>query len=372
MIRIFHRQFTNTRHSFTYLARSTINPIDFQLRAPTNFTPKSLLVLSTPTNLPQVIEDSIKLYQEQNVELVVAGVDTVVPYSHRNGVAELWMDEPMHIGNSLLLEERDDINKPPPESDGLNAVSARKNWKNIQSNLKIKLRHEVDANLNLANTVFSTGSIITLFYFGKGPHSGQHLCDLEISLPREIVPRHSRTVIEDSWTDLYPGESFKITNCIGNLIKKVDDNPAAKYLEDNEELMSIGSKETEVFVKIKKPNTSKVERFKVIAGGGGWGPKADIIALSPEAKLEKGSEVKFFMVTPEDRYLQKHNDDDIAKYQNAITFTNSYEETGYNSDNSTTEKEHVYENVFGCGSEQGFFLNGIKHNSPGESASIKL
>ena len=57
--------------------------------------------------------------------------------------------------------------------------------------------------------------------------------------------------------------------------------------------MSIGSKETEVFVKIKKPNSTKVERFKVTAGGGGWGAKADIIALSPEAKLVKGSEIQF-------------------------------------------------------------------------------
>lgn len=366
MIRLFPKQI----RSLSYLTKTTINPVDFQLKIPEQFTPKSLLVLSTPTNLPQVIEDSIKLSQKQDLQLVVAGVDTVVPYSHRNGVSELWLDEPISIGDSALLEEKDDINKPPRESDGLNVVSAQKHWKNIASQLKINLRQEMELKLNLANTVFSTGSIITLFYFGNGLNLRQHLCDLEILLPRGLIPRHSSAVVKDNWTDLYPGTSFKVTNCVGNLLKSIDNNPAAKYLEENKKLMSIGSKETEVFVKIKKPNSTKVERFKVAAGGGGWGAKADIIALSPEAKLVKGSEIQFFMVTPEDRYLPNHNDDEVAQFTNTFTFTNSYEETSYNE--NTDESQHIYENVFGAGSEQGFFFNDVKHNSPGESVSLKL
>ena len=127
MIRLFPKQI----RPLSYLTKTTINPVDFQLKIPEQFTPKSLLVLSTPTNLPQVIEDSIKLSQKQDLQLVVAGVDTVVPYSHRNGVSELWLDEPISIGDSALLEEKDDINKPPRESDGLNVVSAQKHWKNI-------------------------------------------------------------------------------------------------------------------------------------------------------------------------------------------------------------------------------------------------
>ncbi|KAK6886027.1 hypothetical protein K4I79_003063 [Candida tropicalis] len=380
MIKTFQR-LNHTNSTLSYLTKTTINPNDFQLKKPTHFIPKSLLVLSTPNNLPQVIEDSIKFHQDpslSDLQLVVAGVDTVVPYSHRNGVSELWMNQPIKIGQSLLLEDRDDLNKPPRESDGLNIVVAKKNWKNIESNLNIKLRNDMNLNLNLANTVFSTGSIITLFYFShinnqKGGinHSGQHLCDLEIELPRGVVPRHSHASIHDNWTDLYPGEnSFKITKCVGNLLKTVDNKPAAKLLEDNDKLMSIGSKETEVYVKIKKPNSNTVERFKVIAGGGGWGAKADIIALSPEAKLENGSEIQFYMVTPEDRYLNRHDDGNVDKYVNSFTFTNSYEQTGYEDHQS--EEQKVYENVFGCGSEHGFFFNGIKHNSPGESITLKL
>ncbi|RCK65044.1 hypothetical protein Cantr_00852 [Candida viswanathii] len=377
MLKAFQR-LHHTTTSIAYLARTTINPIDYRLTRPAHFAPKSLLVLSTPNNLPQIIEDAIALHQDksqQDIQIVVAGVDTMVPFSHRNGVSELWLNESLKIGNSLLLEDRDDLNKPPPESDGLNIVVARKNWKNIESNLGIKLRNGMDLNLNLANTVFSTGSIITLFYFSNKQglqHLGQYLCDLQIDLPHGVISRHSHATTHDNWVNLYPNdEPFTITNCVGNLVKAVDKKPAAKFLEGNERLMAIGSKETGVYVKVRKPHGSISERFEVIAGGGGWGAKADIIALSPEAKLEKGSEIEFFMVTPEDRYLKRHNDDDVGEYLNAFTFASSYEQTGYSED-AQSEEQKVYEDVFGCDSEHGFYFNGVKHNSPGESVTIKL
>ncbi|KAI5964152.1 uncharacterized protein KGF55_002094 [Candida pseudojiufengensis] len=363
---------TRTKHSQFY-AKSTINPIDFKLKPPSKFIPKSVLVFSTPSNLPQVIQDAIDLFQNNQLQVVVAGVDTMVPYSHRNGVSELWLDHSLKIGASTLLEEKDKLNEPPRESDGINAVSARKNWKNIRGSLNIKLRNEMNASISLANTVFSTGSIITLFYFDpilKIAHSGEHLCDLDIELPRGIISNHSVAVVEDKWTPLYSDEPFKVTNCVGNLLKTIEQKPAAKFLENNEKLMSLGSKDTEVYVKLRKQGTSVVERYKVTAGGGGWGPKADLIALSPEAKPKKGDAVEFFMIKPEDRYFSKHNDDDIGKYQNSIAFARSYEETTFNENEK--EKEHIFENVFGCGSEHGFIFNGIKHDSPGEALYIKL
>lgn len=219
------------------------------------------------------------------------------------------------------------------------------------------LLHHSDFNVKQQLKVTLKRRAITLF--------------ISLSELKSFIELNSHASIHDNWTDLYPGEnSFKITKCVGNLLKTVDNKPAAKLLEDNDKLMSIGSKETEVYVKIKKPNSNTVERFKVIAGGGGWGAKADIIALSPEAKLENGSEIQFYMVTPEDRYLNRHDDGNVDKYVNSFTFTNSYEQTGYEDHQS--EEQKVYENVFGCGSEHGFFFNGIKHNSPGESITLKL
>lgn len=368
------RLFHNSRFQYQFYTRTTINPTNFQLKIPSHINPQAVLVLSTPSNLPQVIQNSIDLYQNNDLQLVIAGVDSVVPNSQRNGVSEMWMTNTMDITSAIPLEARDDLNTPPKESDGVHIVTARKNWKNIDSNLKLHLNQTMNIDLKLANTVFSTGSILTMYYFqpkalkDSTGNSGQHLCELDVRLPEGVISENAKVLVEDNWTPLYPEDrSFKITKCIGNLLKTVDTNPAAHYLEKNDRLMSIGSKETEVYVKIQKPNSNAIERYKVTAGGGGWGAKANTIVLSPEAKLVTGSSIQFFMVTPEDRYQVKN--DEIENYQNAITLQSTYEEKSYNEN---TKPEQVFENVFGCGAEAGFFFNGIKHNSAGEYIRISL
>ncbi|CAK9439783.1 uncharacterized protein LODBEIA_P38830 [Lodderomyces beijingensis] len=366
---MIRKQLARFVHSpaFKHYARTTVNPVDFRLTPPSNVTPKSVLVFSTPTCLPSIIQDAIDLHQTNRLQVVVAGIDTMVPFSSRNGVSELWLEQEMKIGTSVLLEEKDDINKPPRESDGINPVSARKNWKDITGSVSFKLKNEMEARVTLANTVFSSGSIITLFYFdSKMGLSGQHLCELSLELPHGVIPRHSRAVVEDHWTPLYPNESFKITKCVGNLLKQVENKPAAKFLEENNSLVSLKSKDTEVYVKVRKQGTTHVDRFKVVAGGGGWGAKADIIALSAEAQPSVGDLIEFYMVTPQHRFQPQH---DVSKYHDCFALQSSYEETSYGS---RLAQEQVFENAFGCGSEKGFFWNGVGHVSPGETVFVKM
>ncbi|EGW31957.1 uncharacterized protein SPAPADRAFT_138569 [Spathaspora passalidarum NRRL Y-27907] len=374
-IRLFVRQFgrTGCRHLYT---KTTINPIFFNLEIPNHIRPTSALVLSTPSNLPQVIQNAIDLYQKHNLQIIVAGVDSIVPNSSRNGVSEVWTEQPLTIENSLLLSERDDLNKPPKESDGIHIVTAKKNWKNIESNLRINFNTKINADLKLANTIFSTGSILTLFYFQPGNlidstgNSGQHLCELEVTLPQDSVSEECQITFKDNWTPLYPDQVFSVTNCIGNLVKAVDNKPASEFLEKNQKLMSIGSKETQVYVKLTNPNSTVTERFKIIAGGGGWGAKANMIALSPEAKPVIGSKIEFFMITPQDRYSKKY--EAIEDYKNAITLQTTYEEQNYVEEEEEEQEPIVMENVVGCGSESGFKFNGVIHNSPGEQVQIHI
>ncbi|CAI5759981.1 unnamed protein product [Candida verbasci] len=355
--RQFKRFFINTSSKSTLSnARSIINSIDFKLITP-NFQPKSVLIFSTPSNLPQIIQDSIKL-QEKNIQVIVAGVDAVL--NNRNGISELWLDEKIKIQESIKLEERDNINEEPKESDGINIVTARKNWINIKSQLSIDLNyHHNIICLNLANTVFTTGKITTLYYFDNDyENSGLHLCDLKIQLPKGLI-KHPKVIIEDQWEPLYE-EKFTITNCVGNLVKTLNDKPASKYLENNEKLNALASKDTEIYVKIDGK-----KRFKVTAGGGGWGVKANMIALSNEAQLQKGHTLEFFMVPPNLTYKHKQ-----FNYHDCITFSSCPIEINYATGSDMTTK--VYENVFGCGCEGGFFFNEIKHNSPSETIFIKI
>ncbi|KAI3404898.2 hypothetical protein KGF56_002314 [Candida oxycetoniae] len=287
-----------------------------------SFSVESVVLFSTPNNLAQVIQDSIALHRESDLQVVVAGIDTVL--HSRNGVSELWLDHKVKIHSSVLLEEAN-----------------TRNWRNISGSIGLNLRHEMNMKMSVANTIFSTGSSVTLFYLdsnggpsGSGPaHSGEHLSSLVVDLPRGVVPSHAKATVLDNWVPLFP-RSFKITSCIGNLLKTVEKAPAAQYLEESEKLMALKSKETQVFVRIC--NTG--ERFKVVAGGGGWGAKAGILALSPEAAPKVGDEIEFYMVPENNHSEQKQQEQHHRhRHHHHMIFTSSYEEKSY-SPASTSEQ----------------------------------
>lgn len=355
--------------------KTTINPLNFKLIPPTTFAPKSLLLLSTPSSLTQLIEESINIHQRNGLQVITAGIDCMIPNSKLNGISEMWLDNYIEINDSVQLDERDNLNDQPRASDGVNIVKAAKNWKIISSNLSINVSPDSKIDLKLANTVFSTANLVTLFYLqpshlGGQQNSGHTLCDLSISLPSDLFRSTPNVKLIDKWTPLFDSgsESLVITNCVGNLVKSINGNSAASYLEQNDRLMSIGSKDTEVYVKIFKANLETAKRFKVIAGGGEWGSKASILAISPEAKLDVGDRIEFYMLTPEDRFSVAPVDNETL--HNKLTFECAYEEQSYGM--GDTEDTVVLENVFGCGSVNGFNYNNIQHASAGERVSISL
>lgn len=369
MIRNFQRCFTSQSRCLTsFYARSLLSPQNYKFVRPQNFNPASVVVFSTPNNLPRVIDESIKAFQNDKIEVYVAGVDSILN-SCRDGVSELWLDEAISVKDSILLEDRDDLNNQPRESDGVNIVVARKNWKSISSNFNISIGNKHNVDISLANTVFSTEHLVTLFYFNNScdENSGKALCELSITLP-EIAADES-AVLSDKWVPLYEENSPElfVTDCAGNLVKLVNSKSAAGYLENNEKLMSIGSKETEVYVKLYKKGQDHPLKYQVIAGGGGWGAKANIIVLSPDAKLSKGDRIEFFMLTPEDRY--QNVTIDTSTLQNKFMVETTHEQVNYNHEE---QQEQLLQTVFACGSEQGFRYNGIKHGSAGERLAIDL
>ncbi|KAG2734796.1 hypothetical protein G9P44_002802 [Scheffersomyces stipitis] len=359
--------------------RTTLRPVTYKLEVPEKFQPQSVLVLATPSNLPSVIDEAISIHQQRGLQVIVAGVDSVVPNSCRNGVSEMWLSEPAAIKSSVLLDSRDDLNDKPRESDGIRIVVARKNWKNMNSNLSLQLSTKAKVDLKLANSVFTTDNLVTLFYFQSSSlaeqleNSGQTLCELSLELPKGTVPENPLLKYEDKWTALYDSqeEPFVITNCVGNLVKQINKQPASSYLENNKRLMGLGSKDTEVYVKLYKKNDPQTAfRYKVVAGGGGWGAKASIIALSTDAKLEKGDRIEFFMLTPTDRFTMSDSEVPKEELVGKLVFESTYEEQSYGSD-SAGETETL-EYVFGSGSEGEFKFNDVKHNSAGERLIIDI
>lgn len=365
---VFLRHFaTTSRAAAKFVARTTVAPKSNTLfLVPTEISAKSVVLLATPQNIPTVIENAINLYQYASMQVLVAGVDSVVPNGARNGVSELWLDDYITFKNSVPLTAKD---KEPErrESDGINAVGAKTNWKQINASLRLQLG-ENSVDLSLANTVFATNHLATLFYFQPPAlqkqtgdrNMGEILCDLTAIFP-PLSPSLGTPVSGDRWTPLTEDQNLVVTTCTGNLVKAINDGPAAKVLEENSELMSIASKETKVYVKVYRDDECK--KYEVIAGGGGWGAKADLLAISPEAKLQVGDRLEFFMITPDVRFSEMN----AALVSNQFMFESLPEATTYGD--SVAAPQEVL-SLFGCGSEMGFVLDGVNHKSPGETVSM--
>lgn len=358
----FVRRFSRSRLSAAqFFAKTSISPNRASLLAPTHFTPKSVVLLSTPQNLPFVIENAISFYQLIGMQVLVAGVDAVAPNGARNGVSELWLDDYMTFENSINLNEKDS-NPPLRESDGIHVVGAKTHWKHIDASLRLSMGDNT-VDLSLANTAFSTNTLATLFFFQpkhlqaktSDPNMGEMLCGLTAKIP-PLDAHMSGPVSHDRWIQL-TNEVLKVTKFHGNLIKTINGKPAASFLEKNEKIMSLASKDTKVYVKLYSGDEFK--KHEVIAGGGGWGAKADLLAISPEAKPKIGDRVEFFMVSPEDRYT----DMNLAVESNRIKFECVPEATTYGGEVPASQE---VEDLFGCGCESGFKVNGVNHRSAGE------
>lgn len=347
-----------------------LNPSSYKIACPNDFSAKSVMLLSTPLLLPQVIDQALLLNQEKDIQVVVAGVDRMVPNGASLGISELWLKDLISIDHSELLKEEEN---PPRESDGVHAVKIDKNWKMVDSSLQVNFCPNLSVNLKLANTIFTTLKPVTMFFLQDSSvahaDSGQTLRELAISLPIDEMPL-KRVEHEDKWIPLHESEEEEliITSSAGNLLKQINDEPASRFLQENEKLMSRINKEAEVYVKLIKKETGKVERHRVVAGGGEWGAKANILAISPEAHPRKGDRIEFFMLDPESCNHDSQNDK--KSWNNVMVFECSSPDTVYPS--TIPGDFHMYNNVFGCATEGGYSINGIQYRSAGDRSLIYL
>lgn len=333
------RYFHNTSRCLENMYRSTINTSSPVIELP-RFTPKSVILLSTVSNLPSIIGQAIKLY-DNDLQVIVGGVDTIK--GSRNAVSELWSDEVLDIQGEEFNESQ----------------LHNKNWRSIQTNLRFQFgkQYKNEILMPLANSIFSTGNIVTLFQLYKNhPLNDKMLRLLSVRLPKDVLSSYKYEV-EDRWTPLFEGGEPKIiTNLKGNLIKTINNKGAANFLEKNNKLMDIKSKETEVYVKI-----NDIFRYQVIAGGGGWGAKADTLVISPDAKVAKNDTIEFYMVTPEDKFKPVE-----IKEFDGFEFECSLAESNY----SESGGEQQQFDSFSAGSELGVTFNGINHKSPAEIVKL--
>ncbi|OWB76735.1 hypothetical protein B5S32_g890 [[Candida] boidinii] len=399
--------------------RTIENPKNFKLNynnSNENFKNfKSLMVLCTPSQLNNVIGELSNLNKSnKELKILTACVDSINQNS--DAISEVWFDKYFDINpkSIILLEDRDDLNTPPRESDGVVPVRASKQWKTIESELKIKLSDKYEIKLSLANTVFINSELTTMFYLLSEKQNniklleniqGHNLCELEVNLPIEFQNDDNKIKYFDglkkiNLIDKDNEDGLFITSFKGNLIKSINDKPASSFLENSEELMS--SKASRVFFQLTSTNNNKSaseninsnnnnnksiqdmhmkEKYEVIAGGGGWSIKGSYLALDPNCKdrLRLGSKVECF-IEPKEQIAdiinsnENNHIDETNEKLISIECSKSLENLNYQDHNGSNNnsEEIIRDGFLSFGSEKGFTFNGIGHTSHGETIVLKL
>ncbi|KAF5096673.1 hypothetical protein D0Z03_001577, partial [Geotrichum reessii] len=271
-------------------------------------------------------------------------------------------------------------------------VTARRTWHLPQSFLSVSTgsadRKPAAAVsefvLPLANTLFNNGLNNTLVLRNGAGAEPELLASVRIQVTSNDFAIQDTAAGRKHVAPLLKLNtgSQRVTACKSNLLKTIDNKPAAGFLESCEELLKhkAVNMEKKVFVALEGDKF-----YEVTAGGGGaWSPRASMLVIDNDAAPEPGQSVDFYLALGVDK----------QKYRMEI----AEKKLGYKS-NSTAKaavdrivlecapivetfadqegfvdyaKDTVLGGAFGAGSEQGFLLNERKYNVPGELLELKL
>jgi len=360
--------------------QTTYNPASKLLKRP-EFEPRSLFVIATPQHIDNLLTELGSISSEyEQLQIIAASTDSIPSGgTHRDGVSQMWLDEYITVNDSVRLEERDDNleDNTGEESNGVIPVRANRPWKKMQTRLQVNL-HNSDNGIStittsLANSAFYFRDLCFMFYTRSHGadqliNANHNLAELTLTLPKQIRPTGFR-----SWNKLEQlsfDEDLAVTEHNHNLIKRINGQSAAGYLENCKRIMNLGSKDTKIFIELSNSSVQSEPRlYEVVAGGGGWGEKGKMLAISAGCEINTGDSVKFFMLHPEERYKGLAVPLDVQNASGLFVET-TVEEKEYRD--AQHEEERVIQNQFGFGSELGYTINGLQYNAGGSLTWIEL
>lgn len=390
-----------------YLLRTILNPKNIieNLNQTLNANSfKSLLLLVTKNYCTtSLLKNIFEFQKDKDIQLIFAAVDTIAPYSNRSGILQLWVNRTIQIEDSQTLKDYNKIQLEKFKSNeiikngriiskslDLNHGKLHNNYFSMHVNFinsKFANRHtgcvvNYDLKFKTANTLFNNNNMQTCFYLLSESqkavlkkadpkqfpnlrklldNNNNLLNNIEISIPP--IQFNSKLTLHkyDGLTDI--GEKFlKISQIKGNLVFKIDDQPASSILQNNSDLMNLMDKNCRIFA-VLKTSTGETRKFEIIAGGGSYGDKSNILAIDPSCIkfLEKvhadGNTdiyIKFYLYKP-------RNIEDSIQRRKLIFERNSglYIEKSPEEENFTKAcgQERVLENIIGIGSEGNMLLN---------------
>lgn len=410
-----------------------------QMEKKHGFKADSVFLVATPSHSVALADYIGKL--SDGTEAIGAVVDSLAYGAQRNGISALLLKS-LDENNKQLIEVKEAIKLQSDEEQLQNALgkpsargvrTARNPWTQTQAYLSVSIptaTADQDATISipLANTIFNAGIETTLLYnLGKSagvnePLNRELLSSLHVRLPCFSFSQKERN--QKSWQGictpissvvntksvapllkLTTGGPHKITAVKSNMLKKIDNKPAAGFLESCVAIMAPtkpdnmgnpslpdNANERKVFATVVEKQEGKPEktfRFQVIAGGGGtWSPRASMLVLDPHAAPKVGDSIEFYLSESSEIYekgiYQKLLEDNGIELEGNTQDENNVkivmecapvleELYGYQGRSGLVDYPENSElnGVFAFGSEQGFLVEDVKYNVPGEILEIE-
>ncbi|KAK9245501.1 hypothetical protein V1506DRAFT_553800 [Lipomyces tetrasporus] len=383
-----------TTEPFSITRAIVTNGPDLLVRQP-EFTPASLLLIATP----QYANELYSAVAEKSHPFSVYGavVDVVPPGGKRDGISYLWTSQPITVNhsNSTSLSvarskgthsHRDQDGRVDPAARGRYVSKGGQQW--VLNKLYLSLAFNDGAKnvrIQSASTIFETGVEGILAAREAGTAEPELYGTMELNIPLNIsFEEPERTpvleVLENK--SVLEGESatMYVTSKRDNIIKTINGRAASSFLE--------ASLAASLFLEAPPPMDTPLRskdaeyqknrsvyavlddkaRHKVIAGGGGWGARAGMLVLDPEAEIREGEKIQFLVSTNK---VQDELDSefDIGDDQKGKLFFECVAPVQILDDveeNSTRSAEIALEDIFGAGSENQFFAGRKKFDVHGE------
>lgn len=367
---------------------TTVNPQKIILSQP-DLQHKSLFMLTTPSQLNNVVDTVINFHQTENAnhgvvkQILVGCVDSIG--GSRNGYSQLWLEEELRITDFETIEDRDKRIAKKVDPLSVDPIKLDKTWKDNTDDTSINMTLSgddaapVSFSVKLANTLFVNGQNSTCFLVDEKEHkfNWHNLANIEVDLSmkdatiKEENIRYFNKLTEIPLVLDKASEDFSEDYCVtafeGNLIKSINEQSASGYLTNNDVVME---SKKELFFKLSddadtpQPNLQD-EYYKLIVGGLGWGEKQAFLAIDPVVGTAGFRHVRLFYY---DKSKQNYRyTSPPGATSNKLVFECSEPEESYMNHSITSDsREITFPNVFSVGSEKGYQTNKVWHKSPGE------
>ncbi|CAI8495556.1 unnamed protein product [Pichia kudriavzevii] len=360
------------RGGIRYLSTTTtLNPTSIRFHRPDNHH-KSLILLTTPSQLNQIVTKLSESTQPKVESLLVASVDSIT--GSRNAFTELWLETPFKIKELELVEDMEKrLSKKynPLSADPIKMQG--RNWKDTTEETILGLsipQWNVTFHTRLANTIFTNSQQSTCFIANGGELDYLNLSQVRIDIDTDQEHGSGNITYHNRLTEIPMvcgiEDTYKITDFKGNLIKSINHKSASGYLTENPKVMD---SKKDLFFKLYSEGDNvdswMEEYYRLVVGGLGWGEKQAFIALDTVVGEPGLRNVRLFYHDEQKPKFQLQSPDN----KDSMVFECTELEEGY-QDFTKDNDEKVLPRVFGVGSNHGFNLNGVWHRSNGETVVL--